>query len=167
MSPELTQNLFERYPLLFKNRHQGVHRSLMGFGFAHDDGWYNLLNVLFGLIYADYEQAKSRYAYLREHEGQAPYKGADVVSAVEVERARLKMANAEAALPQAVQVKEKFGTLRVYMDGCNEAVSAYITFAEALSGSTCEKCGAPGRRQGRGWIRTLCDTHAKTQASDD
>jgi hypothetical protein len=57
------------------------------------------------------------------------------------------------------QVKEKFGTLRIYYRGGDEYVSGVIDFAENLSGRVCEDCGAPGRPTGRGWIRTLCEQH--------
>ena len=62
---------------------------------------------------------------------------------------------------EASQVKEKFGTLRFYIDGVPsahyDAVTAMINEAEAESGEICELCGEPGRERGGGWIRTLCD----------
>jgi hypothetical protein len=59
----------------------------------------------------------------------------------------------------ASQVKEKFGGLRFYTNGYNEAVSAMIHMAESMSYRTCEVCGNPGRSNNYGWISTLCDTH--------
>jgi hypothetical protein len=62
---------------------------------------------------------------------------------------------------QAVQVKEKFGGLRFYIDSCPEdtwsAVQQRISEAEAESFRTCESCGAPGSVRGGGWVKTLCD----------
>jgi DNA-directed RNA polymerase subunit RPC12/RpoP len=55
------------------------------------------------------------------------------------------------------QCKEKFGTLRVYMEGCTEEMAMAVHKAEADSAITCEDCGAPGKRKNGGWIRTLCD----------
>lgn len=161
MSPELTKELLDKYPLIFKGRKQGLRRSLMGFGFEHGDGWYPVLDVLFGLMYSDLRQAQSRYDYLRENEGKSPSEGAQPVTAIDVERARLAMSRAAEAIPEALQVKEKFGALRVYLNRTEPTVAAYVTFAEAMSACTCEECGAPGRRRSGGWIRTLCDTHAK------
>lgn len=63
-------------------------------------------------------------------------------------------------LPVFVQIKEKFGTLRLYCDGGNSVTSHLVRYAELLSSVTCEKCGCPGRRISLGWIKTLCDTHA-------
>ena len=65
--------------------------------------------------------------------------------------------------PQVVvqQVKEKFGTLRFYVEGSTEKQDNYIWFAESMSARTCEECGAPGKLHTNGWHRTLCDHHAK------
>jgi hypothetical protein len=63
--------------------------------------------------------------------------------------------------PQVVveQVKEKFGSLRFYYQGGDDFVSGAVWLAESMSGALCEECGAPGKRTGGGWIRTLCDFH--------
>lgn len=61
----------------------------------------------------------------------------------------------------AVQVKEKFGGLRFYMSMETEEMSRAIQEAEAQSAATCEACGLPGKRRGRGWVKTLCDRHAE------
>lgn len=57
------------------------------------------------------------------------------------------------------QIKEKFGTLRFYVDGGDDFVHGAIWLAESLSSHMCEECGAPGKRVGDGWVRTLCDFH--------
>lgn len=69
------------------------------------------------------------------------------------------MSAAADAVPVARQVKEKFGTLRFYVDGATEEQYAYIAFAEALTARTCEVCGAQGERREEGWVRTLCYVH--------
>lgn len=58
-----------------------------------------------------------------------------------------------------MQVKEKFGTLRVYLYGEDpyEIAFAVASHAEHRSSNTCEDCGDYGTRRGGGWIRTLCD----------
>lgn len=64
--------------------------------------------------------------------------------------------------PVAMQVKEKFGTLRFYVDSATDAQYELITRAEHKSESTCEVCGAPGKLDGsRSWIKTLCAEHSK------
>ena len=56
------------------------------------------------------------------------------------------------------QIKEKFGQLRFYYAGGNEAISNYVTFAESFSGLICEKCGNKARLDNSsGWYSTLCN----------
>lgn len=71
---------------------------------------------------------------------------------------------------QAVQVKEKFGTLRLYLAGpdCrDERVDAIVRRAEARSAVECEDCGAAGERRGGGYIQTLCDAHYTPEPEDE
>ncbi len=59
------------------------------------------------------------------------------------------------------QVKEKFGTLRLYCEMDERPdIRAIISEAENESCHTCEDCGAPGTRRPRSWIVTLCDVCA-------
>jgi hypothetical protein len=64
---------------------------------------------------------------------------------------------------KAVQVKEKFGTLRFYVDIAGDKpwrdlIYDLIAYAEARSSWTCESCGEPGKARGGSWVRTLCDS---------
>ena len=62
--------------------------------------------------------------------------------------------------PIVVQVKEKFGTLRFYVDNATKEDRIKIDFAEFLSGTICESCGATrdvSRTKG-GWVKTRCLT---------
>lgn len=62
------------------------------------------------------------------------------------------------------QVKEKFGTLRVYSSGADEFISGVICMAENISASTCEVTGKPGQMCRKGhWFRTL----SREQAAKD
>ena len=65
--------------------------------------------------------------------------------------------------PIAAQVKQKFGSLRFYIDGGDEIIYNYISFAEYLSGYICEQCGTTenvGSTQWPAWILTLCENCA-------
>ncbi len=66
-------------------------------------------------------------------------------------------------IPQvvAMQVKEKFGTLRFYYNGGDDVIDGMVRMAESMSAVTCEECGAPGTTGGQGWITTRCETHRK------
>ncbi len=57
----------------------------------------------------------------------------------------------------AVQVKEKFGSLRFYMSALIEDIYSLIQEAEALSAQTCESCGAPGKMRDTSWYQVRCD----------
>jgi len=72
-------------------------------------------------------------------------------------------------IPQVTvdQVKEKFGTLRFYTTGGDRLIDGMIWFAESMSGRICEICGAPGKRHGSGWLRTLCDMHANSNGVEE
>jgi hypothetical protein len=61
-----------------------------------------------------------------------------------------------------VQMKEKFGSLVVYLAATpTEAMLAAIHAAERASVVTCEVCGALGQlEERRGWHATRCPAHA-------
>ena len=60
------------------------------------------------------------------------------------------------------QIKEKYGTLRLYLQGPSEA-QEIAQKAESLSTKTCEVCGERGFPQSGGWWRTLCVEHLTDQ----
>lgn len=57
------------------------------------------------------------------------------------------------------QIKEKFGSLRIYLKGdAPEYINQYIRYAEWMSERTCEYTGKPGKvRSVNGWLRCVCD----------
>ena len=57
------------------------------------------------------------------------------------------------------QIKEKFGGLRFYYSGGDEAIDGMVRMAESWAARSCEECGAPGKSRDGGWIKTLCDHH--------
>ena len=60
---------------------------------------------------------------------------------------------------EAVQVKEKFGGLRFYINHGSEEVYKLIDAAEEISFTICENCGSSEgvKTTEEGWITTLCD----------
>ena len=67
-----------------------------------------------------------------------------------------------------VQIKEKFGGLRFYIDGGDNEIHAWISFAESMSYEICEECGT-NQNVGNtsGWIRTICgDCSIKLKKED-
>lgn len=65
------------------------------------------------------------------------------------------------------QIKEKYGTLRVYCSPEPDAVYKLISQAEQASESICEICGKPGvnKPSGTGWWRTRCEEHREVKVA--
>lgn len=68
--------------------------------------------------------------------------------------------------PEVVQVKEKFGGLRFYVENIHpsirDEINRVIDIFENHSVETCELCGRNGSlRNDRRWIKTLCEEHNK------
>ena len=68
---------------------------------------------------------------------------------------------------EVLQVKEKFGSLRFYVN-CrrNEAIRQRIGIAADESFRTCEVCGQPGTLREDRWIKTLCDEHTSSGTTE-
>jgi hypothetical protein len=123
MSPEKEATIFARWPGWFASKGD-ISRSLMGFGFECEDGW-------FPLIYALFEEIEPLVAALDATEGPT----------------------------EILQVKQKFGELRVAASWTNDAIETAILAARERSIKVCEKCGGQGSLNCdvHGWWRTLCD----------
>ena len=113
----------------------------MCWGFDVGDGWYDLIDALCIVIQNHVDNQLRRQA----HDLKAGRISAeDIVPEEDVQVV-------------AAQVKEKFGGLRFYVNGCDETVRGMIGMAESMSFRICESCGNPGKPAGHGWISTLCD----------
>lgn len=65
----------------------------------------------------------------------------------------------ENKLPKVIQVKQKFGGLRLYMVNQTRVISALIEEAQKASFEICETCGQPGKAfSDDGWFRTVCES---------
>lgn len=166
MRSELNQLLRERYPEIFARPCE----------ISCDDGWFNILDALCGCIQnhvnwrarvhadavryntmADALAGGNDALFLDYFQRMNP----DFVSTCREEILAGKRRDMPQPCDQVVasQIKEKFGTLRFYVDGGDEATGGMIQMAETMSAATCEQCGAPGHTGGRGWVRTLCAAH--------
>ncbi len=164
MSPELEHKLIEKYPALFKDRHRPPTESLMCFGCEFSDGWYNIFSDLCEYLemisdYKDMVKLKPEY-HTPENHGY-----------MHVKRPSISF----------TQVKEKYGTMRVYwigngVDGWEEIkekldpsvdtnkiydryyekIENAIDYVSFLSGKTCEECGEPGKVYTNGWYMCRC-----------
>lgn len=102
----------------------------MAWGFECGSGWFNIIDTLCNQI---------------QHH-------------IEWKMKNLSAEEAESLQVIASQVKEKFGTLRFYYDGGDEAIEGMVRMAEAMTGKVCESCGVPGRLRTDGWYRISCDS---------
>ncbi len=66
-----------------------------------------------------------------------------------------------------VQIKEKFGDMRLYLSEGSSAAYDFIGVLETLSSLICEDCGRPAEVKTTGWIRTLCTDCANGRDSTD
>ena len=179
MKTELEKILVEKYPTLFKNYHGDPKVTCMCFGIETRDGWFNILDHLFGYLtnlmrnplHIPYTEK-----YKEEHKQDKDYYTSHCFYKFDP--------------PQIIldQVKEKFGTLRVYyhtelekeipediwvivdqneyykkLDYYNEKIDSAIDYAEYQSSVTCEVTGKEGKLYAKGWHQTLCEEEAKKQ----
>lgn len=138
MTIELERKIFYRFPFYHPELSKSV--SLMCYGFGHDDGWFDIIWELSEKIEKAIE---------------------DFYTPNELAKAYLS----EGYTVNVFQVKEKFGTLRFYID-CEEqelysTIQQLVDEAEDKSASTCEYCGKPGKVRRDRWIKVICDTCVK------
>lgn len=82
MSPEKTEYLFNRYPILYQGKDETVQTNLMPFGFECGDGWFELIDNLsyfiegYNMQYPAHPikafQVKEKFGGLRFYVGNCP-----------------------------------------------------------------------------------------------
>lgn len=63
----------------------------------------------------------------------------------------------------ALQVKEKYGTLRFYLSSYDGVIENLVQEAERKSACVCETCGKVGKIRGACWYYTACDEHTREE----
>ena len=147
MKQELDDALCAKYPKIFADRHGDMRATAMCWGIETGDGWYRILDQLCAEIQNHINNRLSNLEWTVKWNAEHPDDPRPVPEPV----------------PQVVaeQVKEKYGTLRFYYRGGDDVVDGMVRMAEAMSGVTCDTCGAPGELGGQGWISTRCEAHRK------
>jgi hypothetical protein len=154
----------------------------MCWGFSCGDGWYNILDKLCANIqhHIDWTRKQRLDALVYNRALSRTIKG-DYSTYNRLKSWQQKWIDEALADPEpqlnvvpeacpqvvAMQVKEKFGTLRFYYYGGDDVVSGIERMAESMSAVMCEECGAPGKSRSGGWIRTLCDAHAEEAGKNE
>lgn len=154
MKAELQDKLYEKYPKIFGQKDLDMTQTAMCWGISCGDGWYNIIdNLCWELqrIVDEPIETMERYEkLLKQPDLEEPTVAFFQSQIIEARKRQVPQV-------EAVQVKEKFGTLRFYIAGGNDKMDSLISFAENLSGCTCEECGRPGTQDNGGWIKTLCE----------
>ena len=156
--------LFMKYPILYRGHTKSIRESCMAWGFDVGSGWFPLINHLSWQLSADWLSAQKAYNEIKDRLGENLYpdinpdaKWNKVITEELLDKRFRELSIAEAGVPEAAQVKEKFGTLRFYVHGATDEQYAMIRFAENLSSTICEVCGSmKGRLNNNGWIRCRC-----------
>ena len=161
MKKELDEALCKDFPLIFRNRH--TPRTLMCWGFDCDNGWEPIIRTLCESFMSKvYSLEEDVSVYERWLETDL-----DVIRKESIQKkledTKAKLEEAKDQVPVAVQVKQKFGGLRFYVNRASNEQYSLISFAERMSYKTCEVCGSMQGTQlyETGWHKTLCPQHAK------
>lgn len=129
----------------------------MAWGCSHGDGWFLLLNALCWKIKGHIENHNRNVEWHEKWEQEAREKGKPIEPRPEWAKEKIKF--------KFEQIKEKFGSLRIYYSGGDDEIQGYIDMAEFTSAMVCEECGKFDTTVGRttkGWIQSLCeDCHKK------
>ena len=142
------EELIQKYHYLFPQE-EDSQEPITLFGFECKDGWYNILAGLFQTITQDYRHhTRSLNYYTSKNDSER------IKEYTELRDQALEK------LPMFMQIKEKFGTLRIYYANGNKEIDRLTDFAEYMSEVTCEMCGNVGQTYTLGWHRTLCRDHA-------
>ena len=166
-------DLAKKYPELF-GVEEDSQEPFAHFGFECGIGWYDIIDKACQIIYSEYKH----HLYM-----QKMYKRDldDIEKTIEKRQSWDKdktrewiIAHTEASyssyskmaeeekerLPKTAQIKEKFGTLRWYVNNADKTSQKIIDFAELMSENTCEVCGEYGKTYTTGWHKTFCLKHA-------
>lgn len=135
MTRELEKRLTDRFS--FFRTELPMTESLMCFGFECGDGWFDLIWEL------------------SEKIEKLEFDQYDIDESA-------KMLLLQESKLNVVQVKEKFGELRFYMDGTTNEMEDLIQEYCEKSGYICEQCGNPGSPTKSRWIKTLCEDCKKS-----
>jgi len=175
MNKEIQDKIFAKYPAIFRQKDLPITETCLCWGLECSEGWAKIIDNLSGAIQYTIENCQTSITLKNEKtETYTKHNGEEISYQTAFELVKYPAV-------EFVQVKQKFGTLRVYWDmvpftpefaeTLNEtalkefyiryrsAIEGMISFAEYLSSITCEDCGADGKLSTNpfGWYRTVCE----------
>jgi len=149
MDKRLETHLVKKYPLIFQEYGGDPTQTCMSWGCECGSGWFWLIDTLCRRIQNDYDnRVRSRNWKIKE--GKIP------------EHEEMD----EIICPYFEQVKEKFGTLRIYTGGNTNKTFTMVDTVGELSSNVCENCGCPARTNHDGWSRTECPACREAREND-
>lgn len=153
MDSNLQQQLYDKYPLLFAQKDLDNTQTAMCWGIGCGNGWYDLIDTVCNEIQELIDEPLHTIELYQGFIKQNP--NGESVGAYQQLIAQAQ----EKVIPQVeiVQVKEKWGSLRIYLNHYNPEINSILSFAENMSSKTCEKCGNKGYPASTSWIMSLCD----------
>jgi hypothetical protein len=172
MKKEFDEMLCQKYPKIFAQRNLNPQETCMCWGFECGDGWYNLLDHLCLNIQSHIDhnnkqrqrEIAKKEAYNNGYSAVLKFWQGEATKPSEWDEKNAYKTMKEGVvvpeeIPQviAVQVKEKFGSLRFYVEGGDNYTSGMIRLAESLSSTMCEGCGIPSKvKNNGGWYSNIC-----------
>ncbi len=164
MKLELQHKIFNTYPKLFDTYHSKSSGIMpIKFGIETNDGWYVIIDSLFELI-DHYIKNKIKYPkkviksnfwkWWFNIVDKMPYKYGKKFNGI---KTKIKMKTLPVPTIDIIQIKEKFGGLRIYFNGGDDNINGMIEMAIEIANNTCEICGSTenvGMTQG--WYVTCC-----------
>ena len=124
MKKEFQNKLFKKYPKIFRQKDLSIQETAMCWGIDCGDGWYDLIDKLC-------EEIQSRVNSINRNRRHK----------IENTKPSLVPIPMNEFVCEAMQVKEKWGTLRFYVYGGDSFVYGAISLAESLSSLVCSECG--------------------------
>jgi hypothetical protein len=189
MNSELQDKLFADFPEVLQEHKLSIYESCMSWGFECGDGWEPVIRQMCKLLsrkVCTTVKKKQLFPYQDELEVWLHNKCRKIERLFKMPHNTLYVAKFERYVRfpgysvRLTQVKEKFGTLRVYHDihpnftkdevkhiserelmRAQENYAGYvdgvISFAEQASATICEIHGKPGKLTTRGWWHVACE----------
>lgn len=197
MTEELQARLYADFPEIFGQAKLSKMESCMHWGCECHDGWEPIIRNICQTIKnssAPFVARKELFPHSRKLAVWLHNKCRAIERLFNITRGTLFEFNTRYYIPhpgwrtEFVQVKEKFGTLRIYdaviendhtkstkqyagkydkkdlalkRQAYQGRVDGIIALGETLSSVTCENTGRPGKLYTRGWLRTLCPEEAE------
>jgi hypothetical protein len=141
MRRDLEKYLVKKFPLCFGDYNKSMQETCMCWGCSCGNGWYKIIKEVCEKVEPSIKK------WIEEHKHDKDF-------------------NIDWA-PKFSQVKEKYGTLRIYFTSYLDGFDVIENEAERKSAEICETCGKKGKLRGEGWLYTSCWKHSKPEDRDN